>query len=110
MDLSENCITCVPGQLGDCSKLKELNLKGNKLADRKLLKLIDQGKQKSIVDYIKNHSSRGQIDGQEMTKNTNTSKPKGKDDKSVSQNYQSEELLDCIKILRKLQKSDIIYK
>ncbi|XP_074602811.1 leucine-rich repeat-containing protein 47-like [Brevipalpus obovatus] len=53
LDLTENKVTEVPGELGDCTKLKEISLKGNKLVDRKLLKLVDQGKMKQILDYIR---------------------------------------------------------
>lgn len=55
LDLTENNITDVPGELGDCNRLKEVHLKGNKLSDRKLLKLVEQGKMKQIIDYIRGH-------------------------------------------------------
>lgn len=59
LDLTENAINDVPGELGDCNRLKEIHLKGNKLTDRKLLKLVDQGKMKQIIDYIRGHCIKG---------------------------------------------------
>lgn len=53
VDLSYNQITHVPGELGDCPKLKELNLKENPMKDRRLYKLIDQCPTKKVLDYIR---------------------------------------------------------
>jgi len=51
--LSFNQITKVPGELGDCPKLKELYLKENPLKDRRLYKLIEQCPTKKQLDYIR---------------------------------------------------------
>ena len=53
VDLSYNKITIVPGELGDCGKLKDLNLKENPMKDRRLYKLIDQCPTKKVLDYVK---------------------------------------------------------
>ncbi|KAJ8676424.1 hypothetical protein QAD02_012211 [Eretmocerus hayati] len=55
LDLGNNKISVVPGELADCAKLKELNLKGNKLADKRLLKLVDQCRTKQVLDYVHQH-------------------------------------------------------
>lgn len=44
--------------MADCGKLKEVNLKGNKLTDKRLLKLVDQCHTKSVLDYIRSHCPR----------------------------------------------------
>ncbi|XP_057331602.1 leucine-rich repeat-containing protein 47-like [Microplitis mediator] len=57
-DVADNCIKAVPGELADCQKLKELNLKGNKLNDKRLEKLIDQCRTKQILDYVNQHCEK----------------------------------------------------
>lgn len=58
LDLTENKVDQVPGELGDCNRLKEVYLKGNKLADRKLLKLVEQAKMKQILDYVRSNCQK----------------------------------------------------
>lgn len=60
LDLRENSLTVIPGELGDCTKLKELSLEGNKLSDRRFLKLVEQKKSKQVMDYIRAHFPRGE--------------------------------------------------
>ena len=48
----------VPGELADCIKLKDLNLKGNKLIDKRLSKLIDQCRTKQVIDYVRQHCAK----------------------------------------------------
>jgi hypothetical protein len=36
----------------------ELNLKGNKLSDKRLLKLVDQCRSKQVLDYMNQHCTR----------------------------------------------------
>lgn len=38
--------------------LTELNLKGNKLSDKRLLKLVDQCHSKQVLDYVRQHCIR----------------------------------------------------
>ena len=33
----------------------EINLKGNKLSDKRLLKLVDQCRSKQVLDYVRQH-------------------------------------------------------
>lgn len=53
--------TVVPGELADCGKLKEVDLKGNKLADKRLLKLVNQCHSKQVLDYVRQHCSRSKL-------------------------------------------------
>lgn len=58
LDVSQNKIKEVPGELSDISKLKELNLKGNPLSDRRLGKMVLQCHFKQVLEYIKQHAKR----------------------------------------------------
>lgn len=55
LDVSDNSILSVPNELSDCNKLKELNLKGNPLSDKRLYKLVDQCRTKQVLDYVRQH-------------------------------------------------------
>lgn len=55
LDMRDNALTAVPGELGDCTKLKDISLTGNKMTDRRFLKLVEQQKPKQILDYIRSH-------------------------------------------------------
>ena len=39
LNVVDNLISAVPGEIADCNKLKELQLKGNKLMDKKIIKI-----------------------------------------------------------------------
>lgn len=58
LDLSQNCLTAVPGQLGEICKLKELSLVENPLADNRLRKMCSQKGTKSVLDYVKNNCTK----------------------------------------------------
>ncbi|RXG67401.1 Leucine-rich repeat-containing protein 47 [Armadillidium vulgare] len=64
LNLSDNLIKEVPSGILNCSKLKELNLKGNPLSDRRFKKLVesDRGFIKQVLDYIKQHSNSKKSD------------------------------------------------
>ncbi|XP_034552104.1 leucine-rich repeat-containing protein 47 [Notolabrus celidotus] len=53
LDLSNNKLSEIPSELGDCSKLKEINFKGNKLSDKRLEKMVNGCQTKSILDYLR---------------------------------------------------------
>ena len=55
LNLEKNVIRELPKLLSTLPKLKELLLKGNPVADKRLLKLINQCGTKQIVDYVKQH-------------------------------------------------------
>lgn len=58
LDLGDNDLISVPAEISDINKLKELNLKGNKLSDKRLLKLVDQCHSKQVLDYVRQHCIR----------------------------------------------------
>lgn len=53
LDLSNNKLCEIPFSLGDCSKLKEVNFKGNKFKDKRLEKMVNGCQTKSILDYLR---------------------------------------------------------
>ncbi|GBN66061.1 Leucine-rich repeat-containing protein 47 [Araneus ventricosus] len=96
LDLGENQLVNIPGELGGCNKLKELNLKGNKLKDKRLLKLVDQCHAKQVMDYIRSHCPKANAD----------SNKQGKSKKKTKQAKKTEveeviELLDELKVLHR---------
>lgn len=78
VDFSDNAIKAIPAELSDL-KLKEVNLKGNPVADRRLLKLIEQCRPKQVLDYVRQHGVRRGGDGAEKAKKT-AGKKKGRKD------------------------------
>merc|ERR1719228_594394 len=58
LDLAQNCLKEVPGELGEINRLKELNLVANPLSDNRLKKMCSQKGTKSVLDYIKNNCSK----------------------------------------------------
>ncbi|KAG1662881.1 Leucine-rich repeat-containing protein 47 [Nymphon striatum] len=81
LDLSQNQILNVPGELSDCIKLKEIRLKSNKLNDRRLGKLVDQCHYKQVLEYIRTHCPKARI--QDSTGVSKT-KVKGKKKKGTT--------------------------
>lgn len=53
LDLSNNQLSSVPAALADCPKLKEINLRGNKLKDKRLEKMVSGCQTKSILEYLR---------------------------------------------------------
>lgn len=53
LDLSNNKLSEIPSELSDCTKLKEINFKGNKLTDKRLEKMVNGCQTKSILDYLR---------------------------------------------------------
>ncbi|KZC10612.1 Leucine-rich repeat-containing protein 47 [Dufourea novaeangliae] len=58
LNVADNSISVVPGEIADCNKVKELDLKGNNLTDKRLSKLVDQCRTKQIIEYVKLHCPR----------------------------------------------------
>ncbi|XP_075983792.1 leucine-rich repeat-containing protein 47-like [Anticarsia gemmatalis] len=58
-DVGDNQLKTVPGEVANLSKLKEINLKGNKFTDKRFMKLVDQCRTKQILDYIRDHCPKG---------------------------------------------------
>jgi len=59
LDLSDNKLKSVPVELGDFTKLKELNLANNPLLDNRLKKMAAQKSTKSVLEYIRQHGDKG---------------------------------------------------
>ncbi|XP_045714729.1 leucine-rich repeat-containing protein 47 [Phyllostomus hastatus] len=53
LDLSNNQLSEVPAELADCPRLKDINLRGNKLKDRRLEKMVGSCQTKSILEYLR---------------------------------------------------------
>jgi len=63
LDLSQNRLTAVPGELADCARLKELALGENPLADNRLRKMAAQKGTKSVLDYVRQNCPRAGAGG-----------------------------------------------
>ena len=88
LDLSNNCLTSSPPELCNCTKLKELNLKGNKFSDKKFLKTVEKGTTKSVLSYLETElkkSGKGAKGGKVSDKKSKKKKkgPKEEEDKVV---------------------------
>ncbi|XP_028368674.1 leucine-rich repeat-containing protein 47 [Phyllostomus discolor] len=53
LDLSNNQLSEVPAELADCPRLKDINLRGNRLKDRRLEKMVGSCQTKSILEYLR---------------------------------------------------------
>lgn len=82
-DMGDNKIKIVPGELANLQKLKELNLKGNKLADKRLMKLVDQCRTKQVLDYVREHCPRS--DSQAQTKGKGKKGSKKQEDTPIEE-------------------------
>lgn len=53
LDLANNRLSEVPAELADCPRLRELNLQGNQLRDRRLEKMLASCQTKSVLEYLR---------------------------------------------------------
>lgn len=92
MDVSNNKLSEVPAELADCPKLKDVNLKGNALKDKRLEKMVNGCQTKSILEYLRaggrgGGRGRGRPEGAEREearkKKREKSKKKGGSDDDV---------------------------
>ncbi|XP_072934143.1 leucine-rich repeat-containing protein 47-like [Epargyreus clarus] len=84
-DMGDNQLKIIPAELASLSKLKELNLKGNKLADKRLMKLVDQCRTKQVVDYIREHCPK-----------SDQSQPAGKKGKKGGKKQEEQQMEDSV--------------
>ncbi|XP_053617390.1 leucine-rich repeat-containing protein 47-like [Plodia interpunctella] len=103
-DIGDNQLKTVPGELASMTKLKELNLKGNKLADKRLMKLVDQCRTKQVVDYIREHCPKSD-QSQPVT-----GKGKGKKGKKQDDQPPEEAVCDLCHSMRILHVEDDVVK
>lgn len=94
-DMGDNQLKTVPGEVANLSKLKEINLKGNKFSDKRFMKLVDQCRTKQIIDYIRDHCPKG-LDSAPATGKGKGKK--GKKDEQPTEDIESE-LCHSLKIL-----------
>ncbi|KAG7472792.1 hypothetical protein MATL_G00112720 [Megalops atlanticus] len=80
LDLSNNKLSDIPFDLADCSKLKEINFKGNKLKDKRLEKMVNGCQTKSILDYLR-AGGRGKGKGKQQNGSEKEEGGKEKDKK-----------------------------
>ncbi|KAL0119846.1 hypothetical protein PUN28_007936 [Cardiocondyla obscurior] len=104
LNLADNSISVVPNELADCSKLKEVYLKGNQLSDRRLIKLINQCSTKQILDYVKLHCPRSEL----STSEVNTSKKGKKNHKTSESENVVETLSHKLKVLKVVDDTPVI--
>jgi len=79
-------------------------LKGNKLSDRRLTKLINQCTTKQILDYVKSHCPRSEL----STTETNTSK-RGKKGQKISESESTmDSLAHKLKVLKVANDTPVI--
>ncbi|KAK6636570.1 hypothetical protein RUM43_010232 [Polyplax serrata] len=88
LDMSNNEVSQVAGELGDISKLKDVNLQSNPLADKKLAKIILQGKSKQVLDYVRVHCPK------ENSTSGGTKEKKGKTKGKGKQSQEEQETVD----------------
>ncbi|XP_078052331.1 leucine-rich repeat-containing protein 47 [Augochlora pura] len=102
LNIADNSISVVPGEIADCNKLKELYLNGNNLTDKRLSKLIDQCRTKQIIEYVRQHCPK--------TTNNAASNAKAKKGKKAQRCSESEntvkEINDLSHKLRVLKVTD----
>ncbi|KAJ0173325.1 hypothetical protein K1T71_011501 [Dendrolimus kikuchii] len=103
LDIGDNQLKTVPGEIASMSKLKELNLKGNKLTDKRFLKLVDQCRTKQIMDYIRDHCPK--VDQSQPNVGKNKSK-KGKKDEPQTE----DDINDLCHSLKVLHVEDEVLK
>lgn len=81
--------------------MKEVNLKGNKLADKRLFKLVNQCRTKQILDYVKLHCPKSEV----STTEANKSK-KGKKNQKFSESENTDDNLQLMHKLKVLRVAD----
>ncbi|NXL91901.1 LRC47 protein, partial [Alectura lathami] len=53
LDLANNRLTELPAALADCPRLKEANLRGNRLRDKRLEKMVNGCQTKAVLEYLR---------------------------------------------------------
>ncbi|XP_076749027.1 leucine-rich repeat-containing protein 47 [Xylocopa sonorina] len=98
LNITDNLISAIPGEITDCNKLKELHLKGNALADKRLSKLVDQCKTKQVMEYVKLHCPRQ--DGSVVNAKSKKGKKPSKLSESESNTNPVDTLTHKLKVLK----------
>jgi len=98
LDLSENSLQTVPGELGDFTKLKEISLINNPLKDNRLKKMAAQKGAKSVLEYIKNSCPREGGSSTGGKKGGGKKGKKGSKNKDVDEN-EVEDMCDTLSVM-----------
>lgn len=96
MDVSNNKLSEIPAELADCPKLKDVNLKGNALKDKRLEKMVNGCQTKSILEYLRR--GRGKQEGGTDREESR----KKKREKNKKKGGSDDELEDAQKLLVKI--------
>ncbi|XP_043265165.1 leucine-rich repeat-containing protein 47-like [Colletes gigas] len=99
LNVSDNLISAVPGELADCNKLKEFFLKGNTLTDKRLSKLVDQCRTKQIIEYVKLHCPKTS-----GSTSSNAKAKKGKKGQKLSESENNANTIDSLTHMFKVLK------
>ncbi|NP_001079842.1 leucine rich repeat containing 47 L homeolog [Xenopus laevis] len=93
LDLSNNLLTDIPFELADCSKLKDINFKGNKVKDKRLEKMVNGCQTKSVLEYLR-VGGRGGGKGKTITENAGKESKEKKKKKERKQDNEGDEAED----------------
>ncbi|XP_031621184.1 leucine-rich repeat-containing protein 47-like [Contarinia nasturtii] len=85
--MAKNKLKKIPKSLANISKLKDLDLSENPVADKRLLKLIQQCRTKQVLDYVKQHGE----DAPKSTENDSNSSQKSAKSKKSKKSESSDE-------------------
>ncbi|XP_059054836.1 leucine-rich repeat-containing protein 47-like [Achroia grisella] len=103
-DIGDNQLKTIPGEVANMTKIKELNLKGNKLSDKRLMKLVDQCRTKQVLDYIREHCPK--VDQNQPA----TGKGKGKKGKKQEEPVTEDNVCDLCHSMRILHVEDDVLR
>jgi len=98
LDVEDNAVKTVAGELGDNPKLKEVFLNGNPLTDRRLFKMVTQCHHKQVIEYIRSNCPR-EVKTEEDGKGKKKKKKKGKGASDGEAN-EVDKIVDSIRVLR----------
>lgn len=105
MDVSNNKLSEIPVELADCPKLKDVNLKGNALKDKRLEKMVNGCQTKSILEYLRvggrgGGKGKGKQDGTE--REDARKKKREKQKRRVGSDAEDEEVEEAQRLLVKV--------
>ncbi|KAM5140718.1 leucine-rich repeat-containing protein 47 [Mantella aurantiaca] len=99
LDLSNNQLTEIPYELADCTKLKEINFKGNKLKDKRLEKMVNGCQTKSILEYLRvggRGGGKGKVNAENAVKEDPKDKRKKKHQRQKESGGEKEDELEDV--------------
>ncbi|KAG0410960.1 hypothetical protein HPB47_011901 [Ixodes persulcatus] len=106
LDVANNAVKLVPGEVGDCAKLKEIHLKENPLSDKRLKKLVEQCHHKQVLEYVKGHGPREAVSVQGQGKSGGAKK--GGKKKGPASSTDLQEVLSTFEVLQLSPHSPVV--